>query len=48
MLFLELMQVTIGRKRNLSRIPSQEEWNEFFPCAKSNLLLEYLFLHWRN
>ncbi len=42
-LFYEFVQVALGQRETLSRIPSEEEWTEFFECSQKQAVLGLTF-----
>ena len=42
-IFAELLQVALGNRKELSKIPTKEEWTEVFDMAKKQTISGVLF-----
>ena len=43
MVFIELLQIALGNKTSLSRLPSEQEWHEAYQTAEKHALVGLLF-----
>ena len=42
-LFVELLQVVIGNRSSLSRIPSEKEWKELYAMSQKQSVVAFVF-----